>query len=62
MSERFEIRVAGSGGQGVILAAVILVRLPHLIQRASILFRVRHTAPKPAAELPSQKSYMTALR
>ena len=24
MSERFEIRVAGSGGQGVILAAVIL--------------------------------------
>ena len=24
MSERFEIRIAGSGGQGVILAAVIL--------------------------------------
>ena len=55
MGDRFEIRVAGSGGQGVILAAVILGEAAALRTEGLNSVQARLMARKPAAAPPRPK-------
>lgn len=62
MGDRFEIRVAGSGGQGVILAAVILGEAAALRTEGLNSVQSQAYGPEAAAALPSRKSFTTAAR
>lgn len=60
MSERFEIRIAGSGGQGVILAAVILGEAASLMEEG--LHAVQSQAYGPEARGGASKSEVVISR
>lgn len=60
MSERFEIRVAGSGGQGVILAAVIIGQAAALMEKD--LNSVQSQAYGPEARGGASKSEVVLAR
>ena len=60
MSDRFEIRLAGSGGQGVILAAVIVGEAASLIEEG--LYAVQTQAYGPEARGGASKSEVVIAR
>jgi len=52
MTQRYEIRLAGSGGQGLILAGIILAEAVGFMM-ASLSARPRVTVPRPGAGVQS---------